>query len=88
MAKQHRHERVVDMLAEKLDHDLEILLNWATTEGRMLFHKELTTEELLQRWLIPEIRQKTAQREFDEGGQSAVDRYIKRMTKLQEKQNA
>lgn len=79
--KKHIDERVIELLLEQFEEDLETLVNFIDVEGRPAFHILPSNDELAAWWEDGVMRLKMISDAMASGGPKAVSELIDRMEK-------
>lgn len=83
--RKHPDEKFLDALEERFKRDLESLVNFATTDGRVIFQVPLSDEEKWQRFSNPATRARMLERILKVEGPQGVRAYVESMTKIAQK---
>ena len=83
--RKHMDERVVELLLEQYEADLETLVDFIDVRGRPAFHLLPLKDELAAWWQDETMRQKMISDAMATGGPKAVSELIDQMDKNQER---
>jgi len=84
--RQHPDEVLIEALKEQFKHDVSMMVDYLTVNGRPLFHVRLTRDEELTRFRDPQTREEQLKQIEAREGPEAVGRYVSRMYRLMEQQ--
>lgn len=80
--RKHPDELFLDALEERFDRDLENLLKFATTDGRLIFQEPLSDAEKWQRFSNPTTRARVLGKILEQEGPEAVKEYLLEVTRV------
>ena len=84
--RQHRTELLVTALKEQFKHDVDVLKEFLTVDGRPIFTVRLTPDEELSRFRDPTMMQQVLADIERRQGPEAVGKYIQHMYTLMRQQ--
>lgn len=84
--RQHSTERLVAALKEQFKHDVEMVKEFLTVDGRPIFTVKLTPDEELARFRDPNMQQQVLADIERRQGPEAVGKYIQHMYTLMRQQ--
>lgn len=77
--EKHPDEKLVDALEEAFKKDIENVVNFASTHGRIMFTVPLTPEEKWARFSNPQTRAMVIDKILKQEGPEAVKEYVNSM---------
>jgi hypothetical protein len=81
----HPDEVIADALADAIEEEIRLMVEFYEVEGRPAFTVPLTEEEELVRFMDPALREEILTEVQEEGGDPAVRDYTRRMVKVMER---
>jgi hypothetical protein len=78
----HPDEELVEAMVEAFEADVQLVVEFLTTEGRPIFTRPLTAEEQYRYFSNPATRQLMLQRVQQRDGPAGVRRYLDSMMRI------